>query len=398
MQRFPDDIDSQTSVNSSATVPGVRDMLTKLISLPSISSASAQWDLSNEPVIRTLGEWLETLGFLVEVLAVPNLPGKYNLIATLGSGSGGLVLAGHTDTVPFDDKRWQSDPFTLAERDNRWYGLGTCDMKGFFPLAIEAARAFSASDLKQPLIILATADEETSMNGAKALAEAGKPKARYAVVGEPTSLRPVRMHKGIMMERLTFEGQSGHSSNPALGRSAMEGMHEALGELIALRKDWQTQYSNPNFDVQVPTLNLGCIHGGDSPNRICAKCELHFDLRPLPGMSMENLRQDILHKIQPVAERRGLSLEFEPLFDGVPPFETPADAALVQACELLTGHTAHAVAFATEAPWLQKLGMETLVMGPGSIDQAHQPDEFLELSQLEPTVKILRSLIGQFCL
>ncbi|MBU2873287.1 acetylornithine deacetylase [Marinobacter salexigens] len=397
MPQFGND-DGRKVINRAETVPDVREMLTTLISLPSISSASAEWDHSNEPVVRTLGEWLEALGFSVELLAVPEMPGKYNLIATLGSGSGGLVLAGHTDTVPFDDKRWQSDPFTLTERDNRWYGLGTCDMKGFFPLAIEAAREFAAADLKEPLIILATADEETSMNGARALAEAGKPKARYAVIGEPTSLRPVRMHKGIMMERLIFEGQSGHSSDPSLGRNALEGMHEALGELLTLRADWQAQYTNPNFDVQVPTLNLGCIHGGDNPNRICARCELHFDLRPLPGMSMENLRQDILHRLQPLAERRELAMEFEPLFDGVPPFETPADAALVKACEQLTGHTAHAVAFATEAPWLQKLGMETLVLGPGSIDQAHQPDEFIELSQLEPTVKILKSLIRQFCL
>jgi acetylornithine deacetylase len=115
-------------------------------------------------------------------------------------------------------------------------------------------------------------------------------------------------------------------------------------------------------------------------------------------MDMQALRQAILARVRPVAERRGLSLLFEPLFDGVPPFETPPDAALVQACERLTGHTAEAVAFATEAPWLQKLGMETLVMGPGSIDQAHQPDEYLELSQLAPTVRLLRGLIEQFCL
>ncbi|MCK7550452.1 MULTISPECIES: acetylornithine deacetylase [Marinobacter] len=379
-------------------VPGIRDMLTRLIALPSISSATPEWDHSNEAVVRTLAEWLEPLGFAVEMMPVPGMPGKYNLIATLGSGPGGLVLSGHTDTVPFDDKRWQSDPFTLTERDNRWYGLGTCDMKGFFPLAIEAARAFAGQKLQQPLIILATADEESSMNGARALAEAGRPKGRYAVIGEPTGLKPVRMHKGIMMERLKFEGQSGHSSNPALGRNAMEGMHEALGELLALRSGWQAQYQNPNFEVQVPTMNLGCIHGGDNPNRICAQCELHFDLRPLPGMNMETLRQAILSKVRPVAERRELNLVFEPLFDGVPPFETPADAELVRACEKLTGHTAHAVGFATEAPWLQQLGLETLVMGPGSIDQAHQPDEFLELSQLEPTVRILKGLIHQFCL
>ena len=378
--------------------PAIRDMVARLISLPSISSASPDWDHSNEAVVQTLADWLKPMGFATEILPVPGMPGKFNLVATLGSGPGGLVLSGHTDTVPFDDKRWQSDPFTLTEKDDRWYGLGTCDMKAFFAVAIEAARDVSAADLKEPLIILATADEESSMNGARALAEAGYPKARYAVIGEPTSLKPVRMHKGIMMERLVFEGQSGHSSDPSLGNNALEGMHEALGRLLALRSHWQEKYRNPAFRVQYPTMNLGCIHGGDNPNRICARCELHFDLRPLPGMDMANLRQEILGKLQPMAESRGLQMEFEPLFDGVPPFETAADAALVQACEKLTGHPAQAVAFATEAPWLQKLGMETLVMGPGSIDQAHQPDEFLALSQIQPSVDILRGLIRRFCL
>lgn len=387
---------SQTRPESSP--PGIRDMLTRLISLPSISSASADWDHSNEAVVRTLADWLEPMGFQCEILPVPGMPGKYNLIATLGSGSGGLVLSGHTDTVPFDDQRWQSDPFKLTERDDRWYGLGTCDMKGFFALAIEAARAFVGKPLKQPLIILATADEESSMNGARALAEAGRPKARYAVIGEPTSLRPVRMHKGIMMERLVFEGQSGHSSDPALGNNALEGMHAAMTELLSLRDDWQARYRNPNFAVQVPTLNLGCIHGGDNPNRICARCELQFDLRPLPGMQMDELRQAILDRLQPLARTRNLTMAFEPLFDGVPPFETSAEADLVRTCERLTGQTAAAVAFATEAPWLQQLGLETLVMGPGSIDQAHQPDEFLALSQVNPAVTLLTGLIRHYCL
>lgn len=382
----------------SGQVPGIQEMLTKLVSLPSISSASSRWDHSNEAVVRTLAEWLEPLGFEVEILEVPGMAGKFNMIATLGSGPGGLVLSGHTDTVPYDDARWKSDPFVLTERNNRWYGLGTCDMKGFFPLAIEAAREFAGQKLKQPLIILATADEESSMNGARALAEAGRPKARYAVIGEPTELKPVRMHKGIMMERLVFEGQSGHSSDPGLGNNALEGMHQAMGELLALRTAWQEKYQNPHFRVQVPTLNLGCIHGGDNPNRICARCELHFDLRPIPGMEMDALREAILKQLQPVARSRNLSMTFEPLFDGVPPFETPEESELVRACEKLTGHSAQAVAFATEAPWLQRLGMETLVMGPGSIDQAHQPDEFLELSQVDPTVKILRGLIKRFCL
>lgn len=378
--------------------PDVRTMLARLVAIPSISSASPDWDHSNEPVVRQLEEWLLALGFQCELMPVPGMPGKYNLIATLGSGPGGLVLSGHTDTVPFDESRWQSDPFVLTERDNRYYGLGTCDMKGFFALAIEAARTVAGQPLKQPLIILATADEESSMNGAQALVAAGRPQGRYAVIGEPTGLQPVRMHKGIMMERLVFEGQSGHSSDPSLGRNALEGMHEAMGELLALRRQWEEAYQNPNFRVQVPTLNLGCIHGGDNPNRICARCELHFDLRPLPGMVMEDLRQRILSRVRPVAEARNLSLTFEPLFDGVPPFETPADAELVRLCERLTGHSAGSVAFATEAPWLQQLGLETLVLGPGSIDQAHQPDEYLALSQVEPTVNLLKSLISHYCL
>lgn len=381
-----------------STLPDLKTALSRLIAVPSISSASADWDHSNEPVIQTLAQWLETLGFAIEIMAVPGRPGKFNLIATLGRGPGGLVLSGHTDTVPFDDKRWQSDPFRLTEKDDRWYGLGTCDMKGFFPLVIEAARKYRAEDLKQPLIILATADEESSMSGAQALVAAGRPKGRYAVIGEPTELRPVRMHKGIMMERLALQGQSGHSSDPALGRNAMEGMHAALTELLALRSEWQQHYRHPGFRVEFPTLNLGHIHGGDSPNRICAGCELHFDLRPLPGMKIDELRDSIRRRILPLMQARDLGMTFEPLFDGVPPFETPANARLVSLCEELTGHQAESVAFATEASFLQQLGLETLVMGPGSIDQAHQPDEFLALSQLQPAIDILTRLIQRCCI
>lgn len=382
----------------SDSVPRIREMLGQLIAVPSISSASPQWDHSNEGVITILAGWLEDLGFSVEVMPVPGLKGKFNMIATLGQGPGGLVLSGHTDTVPFDEARWRSDPFQLTERDDRWYGLGTCDMKGFFPLAITAAREFVDKPLRQPLIILATADEESSMEGARALARAGRPKARFAVIGEPTELRPIRMHKGILMERVVLRGQSGHSSDPSLGRNALEGMHAAISEILALRKQWQERYRNPGFQVPVPTLNLGHIHGGDNPNRICGECELHFDLRPLPGMDLDGLRETIRQKLAPIADERGLQFELAPLFSGVPPFETSADAELVRVCERLTGHQSEAVGFATEAPFLQQLGMETLIMGPGSIDQAHQPDEFLALSQLDPALHLLRQLIDYACL
>jgi acetylornithine deacetylase len=171
-----------------------------------------------------------------------------------------------------------------------------------------------------------------------------------------------------------------------------------MHELLLLRGEWQREYQNPLFNVPQPTLNLGCIHGGDNPNRICGQCSLEFDLRPLPGMDPQQLRAAIREKLQPLAEARQVQIDFAPLFPEVPPFEQAADAELVRLAERLTGHAAEAVAFGTEAPYLQQLGCETLVLGPGDIACAHQPDEYLQLSRLEPSVNLLRELITHYCL
>ncbi|PXF33109.1 acetylornithine deacetylase [Pokkaliibacter plantistimulans] len=381
-------------------LPSLRQQIEQLIASPSVSCTRADLDMSNRGVIELLEGWLSHLGFATEVMEVA--PGKYNLIATLGSGPGGLVLAGHTDTVPCNEEKWQSNPFRVTERDQKLYGLGSCDMKGFFAVAIEALLPFleqpGPAGFKEPLIILATADEECSMIGARALAESGRLKARKAVIGEPTSLRPIYQHKGIMMNGLRITGQAGHSSNPALGNSAMEAMHSVMTELMDFRQDIQSRYRNADFTVQVPTLNLGCIHGGDNPNRICGQCELEFDLRALPGMDNDELFAQMQQRLQPVAERHNVKFELYPLFPHIPAFSNQRELELIQTCERLTGHSAESVAFATEGPFLQKMGMETLILGPGSIDQAHQPDEFLALDQIEPAVRILRGLIKRYCL
>ncbi len=382
---------------SGLVIPKLLTRLAQLIETPSVSCTAPGWDQSNLPVIELLAGWLESLRFTCEVLPVPGHPDKANLIATLGSGPGGLVLAGHTDTVPFDANRWQHDPLALTESDQRLYGLGTSDMKGFFPIAIEAATKFIDADLKQPLIILATADEESSMSGAQALAAAGKPLARFAVIGEPTGMKPVRMHKGMMMQAIRIRGNAGHSSNPALGNSALEAMHEVLGELLAFRSELQRDYRQADFDVSYPTLNLGCIHGGDNPNRICGSCELQFDLRPLPGMQLDALQEALVKRLTPIATRRSVELEIAPLFGGIPAFETAADSQIVRAAERLTGHQAISVNFATEAPYLDQLGMQTIVLGPGDIEQAHQPDEYLSIDRITPTIAILEGLIKEFC-
>ncbi len=363
-----------------------------------MSSCSPAFDQSNRQVIDQLAEWLEELDFNCEIVPLSNNPNKANLIATLGTGSGGLVLSGHTDTVPYDDGKWRSDPFTLTERDQRFYGLGSSDMKGFFAIAIEAAKQYQAKDLKHPLIILATADEESSMQGARDLANSGGALGRYAVIGEPTSLQPIRLHKGILMDQITVHGSTGHSSNPAAGLNSLDIMHKVMSELMLFRSEMAARYQNSSFAVDIPTMNLGCIHGGDNPNRICKQCELQFDIRALPGMDTDLLRSDIGKRIERIAVETGSHIDYQALVQGVSPFEQAADSKLVSVAEQLTGLTSGAVAFGTEAPLLQSMGMETIVLGPGSIDQAHQPDEYMELHQIKPCVKLLSQLIDTFCI
>ncbi|RDH82024.1 MAG: acetylornithine deacetylase [endosymbiont of Escarpia spicata] len=378
--------------------PNLMEMTRTLIAAPSVSSVNPSWDMGNQPVIEVLSSWLETLGFKIEIVPIPGHRNKSNLVASAGSGSEGLVLSGHTDTVPFDEEKWHSDPLQLIERDNRFYGLGTTDMKGFFAVVIEAIRELPLHNLKQPLTLIATADEESTMCGAQALVDLHRRLGRHALIGEPTGLKPIRTHKGISMESIRLTGRSGHSSDPSLGVNALEGMHRVIGEVLQWRDDLQQRYRNPAFEVEVPTINLGHIHGGDNPNRICGQCELQFDLRPLPGMVLSDLRAEISTRIDRLLVDSGLAWEMVPVFAGIPAMETPKGAAIVQAVESLTGFPAGAVAFGTEGPYLNEMGMETVICGPGHIDQAHQPDEYLPLEHIQPAIKLIQSLVKRFCL
>ena len=385
----------------SAKLPDLSDLIKQLLSTPSISCTSDDIDQGNLHVIQLLADWFESLGFDCLVQTVDPDRDKANLIATLGSGNNGLVLAGHTDTVPFDENRWQVEPFGLTEKENRFYGLGSCDMKSFFAVVIEALKTLDRKRFQQPLIILATADEETSMSGAKAIAshasQFGINNARYAVVGEPTDMQPVRMHKGMMMEAIQLTGQAGHSSNPSLGNNALEAMHKVIGELMLWRDELQSRYHNPMFEVPVPTMNFGHIHGGDNPNRICGSCELQIDIRPLPGMKIDELRHEMQKRLQNVLHGTGITFKTVALFDGVDAMETDKQSELVKLAEKMTNTESQAVAFGTEAPYYNALGLETIVMGPGSINQAHQPDEYIETKSLNPAVDIIRRLVLHYC-
>lgn len=373
------------------------EMVAALIAVPTVSSVNPELDMPNRAAIDLLASWLDDLGFRVNIMPLDSAGNKANLLATLGEGEGGLVLAGHSDTVPYDPHAWRTDPFRLAEADGRLYGLGTSDMKAFLALAVSAASRFTACQMRRPLSLLATSDEESGMDGAAAFAAHGHAPGRYAVIGEPTSLRPINLHKGVLMEAIRVHGRSGHSSDPSLGESALEGMHSVITRLLAWRAALQSEYHNGRFAVPVPTLNLGRIQGGDNPNRICGECELQLDLRPLPGMDMEALRQALRVQVREALAGSGLKATFNPFFAAVPAMETPPTSAIVQATESLTGKPAGAVAFATEGPYLNRMGMESVILGPGDVAQAHQPNEFLHRAQLEPTLALLEALIYRFC-
>ena len=379
-------------------LPSFSDALSQLIACSSISSTHQRWDQGNKEVIDLLATWFEQLGFSVQVQLVPNTTNKFNMLAKLGSGEGGLLLAGHSDTVPFDENKWQSDPHKVLTQNNKFFGLGTCDMKGFFAFILQACQGLSAKQFEKPLYILATADEETTMAGARFFADSQAIKPDVAIIGEPTNLVPVIMHKGHMSHRISVEGQSGHSSKPNLGVNAIEIIYQVIGALLQLKEKMALNYQNQAFDVQAPTLNLGAINGGDNANRICGHCTLDIDMRSLPGMSDDELLNLLSDSLKPLAEKFTGRISFTELHPSSPSFEQKSGCEFVSIAEEISGHSCCAVNYATEAPFIQQLGCQTIVMGPGSIDQAHQPNEFLAFDQIDKTQDILVKMIQKYCL
>ncbi len=378
--------------------PGMMESFRQLIATPSVSSVDPAFDQSNQGVTSLLAGWLEDLGGEVEEMPIDGKPDKSNVIACFGQGEGGLVLSGHTDTVPFNAERWQQDPFKLTEKDGKLFGLGSTDMKIFFPLVMDVLSQIDQKQLKRPIIFLGTADEESTMSGAMALANSGKQLGRHALIGEPTGLKPINSHKGVMMEGIKLIGKAGHSSNPKLGNNALEGMNKVMSALMALRTQLQEQYHNPGFAVPYPTMNLGSLHGGDNPNRICAECELSLDVRLMPGMEIAETRQLIRKAASNAIAGLGLKIEFADLFDGLPAMHTEDNARIVKLAEELSDNSASSVAFATEGPYLNAMGMETIIMGPGDIDVAHQANEFVPIERLQPMTEIIHKLIHRLCI
>lgn len=377
-------------------LPTFAERLREIVSLNSISSEEPELDQSNESVIRCLERWLRELGFDVTLIKVKEKPLKYDLLARLGEGDGGLLLSGHTDTVPADPASWKSAPLSLTETEDRYTGLGSIDMKGFFAFAADAAASFSGKKLREPLYILATSDEETTMNGAKAFMEQASIRPRAVIIGEPTSLTPVYKHKGYMAFRVIAHGRRTHSSNPAEGINAIEIMHRAIAGIMKFR-DSLKKFRSSDFKVPEPTLNIGIIRGGDSPNSVPDTCVMQFDVRPTELTPVDFIEKEVRKAIAQSAGEYSGSIEIEDLYPPLPAFGGGKDQPVVRKLAELSGNEPVTVGYATEAGLLSALTQNTVVFGAGSISNAHQPDEYLLKKEIEPMSRILREIISLIC-
>ena len=375
--------------------------LERLIAYPTVSSDS------NLEMIHDLASLLETHGARVDVFEDRSCA-KANLFATLGpDAQGGLVLSGHTDVVPVADQDWSSDPFELRHEGDLLFGRGTCDMKGFIAAAVVMAEKFSAMDLHRPIHFAFTYDEEVGCLGARALmpelrARGFKP--AMAVIGEPTEMRVIEGHKGCCEYTVRFNGREGHGSNPDVGVNAAEYAARYAARLLALREDLIARTpANSRFNPPWTTLNVGRISGGTAHNIIAGKAELDWEMRPVQESDARFVKKEMSDYVgrllqpamQAVDPEARIDLQVVGEIVGLHPADTNAARDLVMA---LTGaNGADVVPFGTEAGLFQELGMDVVVCGPGSIEQAHKPDEFVSRGQLSSCLSLLERLGQQMC-
>jgi acetylornithine deacetylase len=357
---------------------------------------------SNLPLADFLADYLDRPG--VRVARNPSADGtKTNLVVAIGPETDdreGLVLSGHMDVVPAEESDWRSDPFTLTEAGDRYVGRGTADMKGFLALAANRVAAADVSALRRPLALLFTYDEEVGTLGARRFTETFAPMARlpqHVVIGEPTALRVVRAHKGMVRLRLEFTGRAAHSGYPHLGRSAIEPAARAIVALSMLRRELEAErppHGDAFPDVPFVALNVGTVAGGSAANVIPDRCEIHLGIRVLPGMTVDDVAARVQAAVAGAVEE---PFALEPVSES-PAMLLDSDAPIHRAlCEAVGQRESHSVMFASDAGWLQRAGFVSVLFGPGSIEVAHQSNEFLPVEEFRRAGEVLDGLIHRSC-
>lgn len=373
-----------------------RAILGQLIAYPTVSADS------NLALIEHLAGLLDEAGARVEVFRDAS-GGKANLFATIGPDiDGGILLSGHSDVVPVADQAWTSDPWEMVERDGRLYGRGTCDMKGFIAAAVALAPLYAQKATARPIHFAFTHDEEIGCLGAQALApilQARGVRPRIAIIGEPTLMRVIEGHKGCYEYSVHFTGLEGHGSAPERGVNAVEYAVRYVARLLELREVLKARApADSRFEPPWTTINTGALVGGVAHNVIAGKARIDWEMRPVQPGDADLVKADLHHlcthhllpQMRAVSPMADILTEVIGEVDGLVP--TSENEAREIALALTGGNGAGLVPFGTEAGIFQAMGMQAVICGPGSIEQAHKPDEFLALDQLAEGVRFLERL------
>src|SRR6185369_1359517 len=366
----------------------IKQILADLVRIDSVSSRS------NAEIVEYLERRCEALNLITRRFPYLDEHGleKINLVAlTADVDEVELALVGHTDTVPYDP-HW-SEATNLTERDGKLFGRGSCDTKGFIAAALAAVENVK---ITKPLALIFTADEEIGLRGAKYLAELKPFRVRYSIVGEPTSLKPIRAGKGYSLAEVVVKGREAHSAYPGLGASAVFRAARLINHLEKIAEELK-QDQHDAFDPPYTTLNIGLIHGGSAKNVLAGECRFTLEWRPIPTQPSEHLLELFNAAI---AEEMKSDPDFQCVVDANRQdtgFETAPDSPLVQLLEKATGNKSGTVAFGTEAAQMMLLGSEAVVIGPGDIREAHRTGEFVPVGELERCAEVLRQSIHELC-
>lgn len=374
----------------------VADILDALVSFDTTSSRT------NIPLILWVENYLRGHG--VASYLVPTADGeKASLFATIGPQDvAGIALSGHTDVVPVDGQKWDTDPFQLTQKDGRYYGRGTSDMKGFLACVLAAVPQFKSAALKKPIHIVFSYDEEIGCLGVRPMiAEMGTrlPLPRVVIVGEPTDMRVVDAHKGPVRWQVDIAGRAAHSSMSHLGVNAIMVAGQILGELARIEADLWADLQDPRFEPPYPTLQVTTIEGGTASNIVPVSCRFGFEVRSMPGLDVEAIEKRVqrfierecLPAMRAVAPEAGITVART---NYVPPFGSKPGSEAVALALLLAGQNeTFAVSYATEAGLFQDAGAPSVVCGPGNIAQAHTANEWVAISELVKCSQFLEKLL-----
>lgn len=359
---------------------------------------------SNRPLIDLCAEWLSAAGVASQILESES-GNKAGLIASIGPDRpGGILLAGHTDTVPVEGQVWRSNPFTLVERHARLYGRGTADMKGFIAAVLAMVPTFVRARLQVPIHLLLSYDEEIGCLAAPALVAAMRerlPLPALAVVGEPSEMRVATAHRGIATYTTTVHGRAGHSGLPASGVSAVVAASRCVVWFDELAAGLAPASADEVSAQLATTVNVGTIVGGTAVNIIAPTCRIDWECRPAPGFNVDaveaRFESFVGEVLLPALRQRAPEARVETIRRVlVPPLTPPATPEVEALVATVAGwancQAPGTVPFASEAGFLQAMGIPTLICGPGSPRQAHQADEFVKIAQLQSCVTFLQRL------